>query len=562
MLALLNIQNLALIEKLGWQLEAGLSCISGETGAGKSVLVGALKLLLGERADKSLLRSGSKQCLIEGVFRLEPHSVQLQRVQELLEQSGISACEDGELIIRRSISSSTSRQFVNDSPATLQLLRELSSWLVDMHAANAQYGLMQPQRQLQLLDAYARNQPLYEAYRQAYNAWLSAQKNWKQALEASVMSPAEQELLAFQCEEIESAALQPDEDEELEQRWQLARNAQRLQQAAARAHQCLGEPMAVQIQQLQRNLGELERFDPQGSGTILALLQNIQGDCSELEQQLCSYAEELQEQLELQQQLEQRLDVINALKRKYGGSLEAVLQHAAQASQRLHALAHREELLAKLEQQLQTAASLMQQCGDALSASRVEAAQRLGCDIISHLGQLGFVEARFEVRLQPLELAAAEGYEQVEYMFGPNKGEPLLPLRMIASSGEMARVMLALKCVLAQADKVPLLVFDEIDANVGGQIALQVGLQMKKLAAQGQQVIAISHFPQVAALADWHFLVSKHSKQQRTYAGLQLLDDREARVAELVRMLGVEGSSARAHAEDLLRRAGNWQEQS
>lgn len=557
MLALLNIQNLALIEKLGWQLEAGLSCISGETGAGKSVLVGALKLLLGERADKTLLRSGSKQCLIEGVFRLEQDSMQLARVQELLAESGIGACEDGELIIRRIIGTSASRQFVNDSPATLQLLRELSSYLVDMHAANAQYGLMQPRRQLQLLDAYAGNQQMCEDYRQAYAEWLQAQKNRQQALEASVMSPAEQQLLAFQCEEIEAAMLQPEEDEILEDRWQLARNAWRLQQAAARAHQSLREQFGDQLQQLQRNLGELERFDAQGSRALLELFAGVQNNCSELEGQLCQYAENLQEQLELQQQLEQRLDVLNGLKRKYGGSLEAVLEHAAKASARLHALAHREELLAALEQKLQGCEELLQQCAARLGAARGEAAARLGRDIMQHLSQLGFVEARFEVVLQPLEQPGAEGCEQVEYMFGPNKGEPLLPLRMIASSGEMARVMLALKCVLAQADKVPLLVFDEIDANVGGQIALQVGLQMKKLAAAGQQVIAISHFPQVAALADWHFLVSKHSKQQRTYASLRLLESGESRVAELVRMLGVEGTSARAHAEDLLRRAGH-----
>ncbi len=551
MLALLKIRNLALVDELAWEPEAGFLGITGETGAGKSVIMGGIALALGERADKSLIRSGESQCSIEALFQLP--ALQVDRLNARLDGAGVSPCDDGTLLIRRVITVSGNRQFINNCPVTLNLLRDVAGGLVDMHHPEAHRSLTSQERQLGLLDAYAGDDVLLASYQAAYRLWIAARQAHRDLMESEMANERELDFLRHQVDEIESAHFTAEEVAGLEERWQRARNASRLRDTAVpMAHLVDGDDSSLlpTLHRLMRGGRDLERLDASASAW-LAPLENVIDELEVLSDTLQGYVQELSAGSEEIARLEERVALLDQLKRKYGSDWEEIEAHCAACRKRLDDVDNREDRLRELAAIEQSRRAELMEAAHALSSARRRAAVPLGREFLMHARHLGFLQSQFEVQLQPLSEPGPSGAECVEFLFGPNPGEPLKPLRLIASSGEMARVMLALKSALAQQDDTPLLIFDEIDANVGGEIARAVGMKMREL-GHNHQVIAITHFPQVAALADHHYLISKGVRSGRTVSHLEEVSG-DRRVAELMRMLGTGGTAAEAHARELLK---------
>ncbi len=549
MLTLLKINNLALVDRLLWEPGAGFICITGETGAGKSVIIGAIRLALGERADKTLIRSGEQQCSVEAMFRLPENSP----LHAILEEHGIPPCEDGNLLIKRLISATANRQFINDSPCTLNLLREAGAYLVDMHGPNDHRSLTSRDRQLSLLDAYGEHAAQLQAYSDIWRQWLDARRAYEELEHAESATAREIDLLRHQVDEIDAAGFTPEEALSLEERWQRARNGSRLQEQAARMLAMLEEGDSPGLGTLMRDLtraaNELERLDA-STAAWLAPLQSVSLELKELEDRLADYSSELDCDPQELFRLEERINLLESLKRKYGISVEDILAHRDEAAERLDRIENRTERLEELRTAMAQLRKELEQAGAALSKARRAAAPGLADSIIRHSRELGFRQSVFEVALTPLPEPGPQGMESVEFLFGPNPGEPAKELRLIGSGGELARIMLAIKSALANKDATPLLVFDEIDANVGGEIARAVGYKMQHLGGK-HQVISITHFPQVAALASHHYLVQKATAANRTISYLREVDHEE-RIDELARMLGGGGDHARTLAQALL----------
>ena len=548
MLSLLKVKNLALVDELEWQLNPGLVGVTGETGAGKSIIVGALKLVLGERADKALIRTGEANCVVEAVFDVP----NVAAVNAVLTECGLDTCDDGQLIVKRVIGQSSNKQFVNNSPATLGILKSLGGHLVDLHGPHDHQGLLSTERQLAMLDAYAGVAELSGQYRAAWRTWRKSLEVLEDFQSSGMAGERELDLLTHQLEEIDMAQLDPDEEDELEAMYQRASNSSNLSELVSGAIGLLSggdESLIDQLGKLQKVSRNLEKLDPALRDTLDGV-DKTSLELQELEHGLTDYLEALSTDPAELLRLEERVNTLESLKRKYGPTLEDILKHRDEVAQRLDAVENRSEHLQQLQDEVDTARALADDLGMQLSEQRRRAAPKLAKEIAGHLKELGFMQAAFEVRLVGHGKPEASGLEDVEFEFGPNPGEPMKPLRQIASSGEISRVMLSVKSALAEQDATPLMVFDEIDANVGGEIAGALGRKMARLGEQ-HQVVAITHFPQVAAVAAHHFVVSKEVAEGRTRSSLVGVQG-EARISEIVRMLGGGGEQARAMAESLL----------
>jgi DNA repair protein RecN (Recombination protein N) len=549
MLASLRIRNFALVESLAWDIPAGFIAITGETGAGKSILIGGLKLLLGERADKSAIRAGETECVVEAIAELPEGSP----IPALLAEAGVEPCEAGQMLLKRVISAmGAGRQFVNGSPCTLALLRQIGDALIDLHGPHDHQSLFAREAQTRLLDAFAGAESALATYREARAVWLALEREQAESATAAQAREREIDLLAHQTEEIEAAALQPDEEESLLARQQTAANAHRLKELAGSAAQALSEDedsLASRLGELGRVIRELGRLDPSQAALVechAALAEEI----DDLSRALVSYADRIDADPQSLADIEARLDLIQSLKRKYGATLAEVIAYGDEAASRLATLRTQVERGANLDAEIATAKQRALAAGAKLSKLRATAAPKLAASVRKHLQDLGFLKAGFEIRLDAGE-PGPDGLETVEFVFAPNPGEPAQPLRAIASSGEISRVMLALKTSLATQDEVPVLVFDEIDANVGGEVAHAVGKKMREIGAC-RQVLCITHLPQVASAAGAHFVVTKSVVGGRTISALAPVEARQ-RQEEIARMLGSRGGEAAlAHARELL----------
>ncbi len=554
-LASLRIRNLALVEDLAWQPGPGLVAITGETGAGKSLLIGALQLLLGERADKSLIRSGADACTVEAAFE----TADSRELDAWLEEQGTEPCADGQLFLKRTLSAAGSgRQFVNGSPCTLSVLKALGDRLVDLHGPHDHQSLFSREAQTRVLDAYAGAAAVAGDFAAAHRETnrLAGEIEDLRALEQD--ATLHREMLAHAAREIAEAKLSPGEEEEVVARLRAAGNGQRLLELSSQLEAALGAEGDGGLRQALadaiRAARELARLD-QSAAALNEALGEVATRIADLENDVRRYAEKIDSDPGTLRELEARADLLQALKRKYGGTIEEIVARGAQAAQDLEEIETRGEKIATLEKEASAAAGRAVKLAKALSAARAKAAPALAKAVTAELRELGFLRAGFGVRLEALAEARAQGAEWAEFEFAPNPGEPVKPLRAIASSGEISRVMLALKSVLAGQDGVPLLVFDEIDANVGGEVAVKVGQKMRGLSA-AHQVLCITHLPQVAAAAHRQFSVTKEYDGNRTVTAVGELVG-TARVAELARMLGGQDTdSARAHARTLLASQG------
>ena len=548
MLTLLKIRNLALVDEVTWELDRGLISVTGETGAGKSVIVGALKLVLGERADKSLIRTGEESCTVEAVFSLST----AEEIQAILAENALDFSPGDDLIIRRVIGQSNTRQFINDSPVTLGLLKKLGEHLVDLHGPHDHQSLLSTDRQMAMLDAYANADLLVSQYRGQWQQWKQKVAEWEDLRNADAVSTRELELLRHQVDEINAANFQPDEETELMNRYRRANSAARLLENTTAAMALLAgeeDGILTRLGEMQRHIRDLEKLDP-SIGERCTGLETAVVELQELESTLADYLDELEINPEEAAALEDRVNQLESLKRKYGGSIGNILLARDEASNRLDNIENRGEKLDLLQAQITELRSQLDAAANKLSSTRRKAAPKLAKEIAAQLKDLGFKQSAFEISLTALKDPSSHGMESTDFLFGPNPGEPLHPLRHVASSGEISRVMLAVKSALADQDATPLMVFDEIDANVGGEVAKAVGRKMAVLGAR-HQVIAITHFPQVAATAARHFVVEKEISHGRTRSRLYPVTG-EARIHELVRMLGGGGESARAMAKSLL----------
>ncbi len=548
MLSLLKIQNLALVEDLAWELDAGLIGVTGETGAGKSIIVGALKLILGERADRGLIRTGADTCTVEAVFDLKKTAI----VDEILTQSGLDKLDGEPLIIRRVIGATTNKQFVNGSPVTSAMLKQLGEHLVDLHGPHDHQSLNSKERQLEMLDAYAAIDDLADKYQVAFATWRRLQSEHDELANAGRATEQEMDMLRFQIKDIADADLQDGEEEEIESRHRIAANSTRLIELCGGIAERLGEGengLMTALREVAKMVHELEKYDPK-LAEIFGGFESAHIELREMESSVRDYAEGIEIQPDELARLEQRIHTIQMLKRKYGATVKDILAFKEQAEGKLAKMENRGDVLEKFRHQADAARTEVGKVGTQLSMKRKSAAPKLAKDISAHLADLGFQRAVFEVPLIKRDEPARDGLEECDFQFAPNPGEPLKPLRLTASSGEMSRVLLAVKSALAKQDAIPLMVFDEIDANVGGAISEAVGRNMAAL-AERHQVIAITHMPQLASLAKTQFVVTKEFDDKRTRSTITEVKGKD-RVAELARMLGGKAESARAHAENLL----------
>lgn len=550
MLTTLRIKNLALVSDLTMEFQAGYNVITGETGAGKSIIIGALNLVLGERADRTLIRGGEESCSVEAVFDIKKLRAPLKT---FLDENGLEPCGGHQLVLKRTFTSAgTNRQFINGSPTTLNILGTVGEWLVDMHGPHDHQSLLHPAKQLLILDAFGKLEAERNAFAELVRRRTELEAK-KSALIVDEKTYAQQlDLLRFQVQEISAARLQPDEEAQVQQEHSRASNAAKLLQLSQAALDSLSENESSLLTQagiIGRTLQELQRIDA-GAGSLTELHGQAVSALRELQNELSRYADKVEIDPVRLQELEERLNLLHTLKRKYGASLVEVIAFGDEAKAKLLSLESRDaELthinaaLAKLETEILTA-------GKRLSTARKKVISPLAKAVSKQLDDLGFKQSKFDVAISSTEISTS-GLDTIEFQFSPNVGEPTKPLRAIASSGEMARVMLALKTVLAAEDEIPVLIFDEVDANVGGETANAVGEKMKQIAAQ-RQVLCITHLPQVAAPADAHYVVSKQVKGGRTLSEITCLD-KNSRVTELSRMLGGQSDAARKHAEALLR---------
>ncbi|HEY1052714.1 MAG TPA: DNA repair protein RecN [Prosthecobacter sp.] len=553
MLSVLKIRNLALVEDVTWELAAGLVGVTGETGAGKSIIVGALKLILGERADRSLIRSGQDACTVEAGFQLKD----TRAIDAVLEEAGLEPCQEGELLIKRTISvSGANKQFVNCSPVTIQVLKSLGEFLVDLHGPHDHQSLNSRERQLDMLDKFAGIEEQQEKYESAWREWRSAATELDELENSERASSQQIDMLKFQANEIAAANLKDGEEEEIESRHRIAANGARLAElcGAITSRLSEGEGSIIDgLREISRSIHELEKIDP-GTAKLFEGFKSAHIELTELEGGVADYAEDLEIDGAELEELENRIHTIQTLKRKYGRTIKEILEYLAETERKLGRIENRGEEIAKLQKLVKEREAEVVKLGKQISKKRADAAPKLAKEVATHLTDLGFKRSVFEAQLAALPTPERHGLEEVDFHFAPNPGEPSKPLRLTASSGEMSRVLLAVKSALARQDAVPLLVFDEIDANVGGNIAEAVGRKMGGLGAT-HQVIAITHFPQVASLAASHFVVTKEITGNQTRSQIAEVSG-EQRVEELARMLGGSAASAREHAKSLLKGAG------
>jgi DNA repair protein RecN (Recombination protein N) len=552
MLVSLRIRNLALIEDLTWELGPGFNTLTGETGAGKSILIDALSLLLGERADKSLIRTGADACSVEAEVTLADKA-RLKEINAALEQIGAEPCEGESLLLKRSLTAAgTNRQFLNGSPVSLQGLKSVGDLLVDVHGPHDHQSLLATEKQAELLDAYGK----FSLLRAACATAFAALRDIEQERAALELSESEREqrvgLLQHQVQEIQGAKLEPGEDARVENDYRAASHAQYIVEQAGIISGLLNDSenaVLTQLAQVDRALIAWQRMD-----ASIADAERLNRDAIAQLQELFGTVQSRAERVDLDpaqlRQLEDRLNFVQSLKRKYGGTVENVIAFGEKAASQLAALEGRAEFLATLAQREKTARATLDKAAAELTKARRKIAGPLGEKISQELRALGFTKSTFQVEITPAAKASASGADHVEFIFAPNPGEAARPLRAIASSGEMARVMLAVKTTLAEVDEIPILIFDEVDANVGGETAGQVGKKLRGL-GKSHQVLCITHLPQVAAQGQSHFAVEKRVKQNRTLTELTELEG-PARQRELARMLGGQTQAALALAKSLL----------
>ena len=551
MLQYIRIKNLALLDEVTLEFESGFTAVSGETGAGKSVLLGGLGLLSGARTDKAMIRQGRDQLEVEAALHFTDSSV----VDRMLTNAGLPECEEGVLILMRKLHrTKMPRIQINGSMATLAQLQEIGAFWIDFHGPGEPQKLFQKKHQLEMLDSYVGNFELVRCYRAAYTEWVSAKREIDRLENSERLNSDELEFILKQIKKIDAADISESSIELLERDYARMSSAQELVALSTECADGLTGEAGVN-DQLSAVLARLESLAELDSscGPLLDRARSVQIELQDLGGELARLGTDFDFEPEAIEATTERMNLWQEIRRQYGGSVEAVLMKREKLGQKVALQGGLDGLI----NEKRKAAELMngKLCKQAkkLTSARQKSANLLAQKATHLLHALGFKKARLEIQIIDEAKLLEHGDSHCIFLFAPNAGQYLLPLNKIASSGETARVMLALKAVLAEADATPLLVFDEVDANVGGEVGRAVGAELSRL-AQKHQVLCVTHLPQVASLARNHFVVTKSQDEDLTYVEIASLgDSRSSRLEELARMLGDRKSeSALAHAEELL----------
>lgn len=571
MIKTLSVKNYAIIEELHAGFESGLNIITGETGAGKSILIDAMGLILGERASTEVVRKGAEKAIVEGVF----HVAANRKVKNLLEGQGLDS--EDEMILRREVSAKgQSRCFVNDTPATLNFLKDLGDLLVDLHGQHEHQSLLRKETHIDLVDDFGGLDGLVNEYRASYRILSGLFDEREELQEREQQLREKRDLYEFQLKEIDAVSPQAGEEESLESELRILENAEKLSEATSTLHQLLydGERAVYGQLVLARNrLEDLSGIDKS--------FEEIKNECasaaaivSEVTKFVQSYNSKIEFNPERLEQIRERLGNLSLLKKKYGGSIDAILQRREKVSKEFALAENFEGEIRNLDERISDERAVCSAAAQRLSAKRRELVQKINTSVVSELARLGIANAQFDVRIENKVLGGgatangasrayvklgreyydsnARGIDEVEFQISTNLGEELKPLAKVASGGEVSRVMLALKSILAKSERLPLLIFDEIDVGVSGRIAQAVGKSLKDL-SEFHQVVAITHLPQIAGLADVHFVVEKAEDEKRTSTKLRKLEDEE-RVEEVAKLMsGTEITEAgREGARELM----------
>ncbi len=568
MLRSLSVRDYALIEELEVEFDSGLNVITGETGAGKSILVGALKLLLGERASTESVRAGARKAVIEGVF----DDAGAGAVPALLQANGIDSLPAGVLIVRREVAPTHSRAFVNDTPATLEVLREVAEHTIDLHGQHQHQSLLRTETHVDLLDSFGGLGGLVDEYRGRLRETADLVRERDTLLKRETELRQQRELVEFQVQEIDRVAPVAGEVEGLEAERRILENAERLYEATAQLYEALGEGDDALYDRLvvaRNQFQDLARIDS-AFEPLLADVRSAEIALKEAMQFVQGYNARIEFNPERLDEIRERLGELDYLGRKYGGSVEAVVAHREEIGRTLDLALHFEDAARRLDTRVEEAREALTRAAHRLSQKRNEVAERVEDAIGVELATLGMPHARFSVVVRQEALADGwidasgdagagrlaafpNGADRVEFYFTANAGEDVRPLARVASGGEVSRVMLALKTVLAKSERLPILVFDEIDSGISGAVARRAGESMRRLSAY-HQIIAITHLPQIASLADTHFVVEKEVSRGRTRTRIRKLDDEAERAEAVASLLGGEvvSDAALASARELI----------
>ncbi len=555
MLQRLHVKNLALMEETEVEFAPGLNILTGETGAGKSLLIGSVNLALGAKFEKDMLRDGAESALVELVFDCEGSAV-----AEKLSEMGFEA-EDGMIIISRKMQPGKSVCRINGETVTAKQVKELAEVLIDIHGQHEHQSLLHKKKHMEILDAYCGQE--YEEPARAVAELYVKCKELEEQLEKDAMDEAskarEQSLAEFELQEIEEAHLTEGEDEELEQLYRRMSNSRKISESLSESYRYSGNDVEGAGAALSRALRALRLVTSYDSR-----LEELESQLFEVDNLLADYNRDIAEYISDSEfdgeefaKVEERLNTINRLKGKYGNSVSEILAYGASRQQLLDKLADYDAYMHKLQAELDAVKEQLEQACENLSQVRRRNAKQLTQELKDALLQLNFLTVEFETAVRSGGNITAKGYDDVEFMISTNPGEPLKSLGQVASGGELSRVMLAIKTVLAGRDEIDTLIFDEIDAGISGRTAWKVAGQLDVVGG-AHQVICITHLPQIAAMADAHFVIEKSSTDSRTITDIKAIDG-DAQLAELARMLGSDEltQAALSNAKELREQAMN-----
>ena len=538
MLLSLHVKNLALIEEEEVTFTDGLNILTGETGAGKSIIIGSINLALGGKADKSIIRTGAEYALIELVFTAD-NAKQLEKLEEL----DLPAPEDGTILVKRKILPGRSVCSVCGESVTLRQLREIAELMIDVYGQRENQKLLRREAQLQTVDDYAggKASALKEKVFESYRKWKSLKEDWDKDDLDDTARKREADLLAYECREIEEAAIREGEDEELEARYRLMENFRRISEAAGQAGMWTsGSEQSAEeaVDRASRELSAVSGIDPE-LDKLADELAEVESLLSDFNRSLSDYLRNLTFDPSEFQEIQERLNLINHLKDKYGASTADIERALAERTERLEFLEDYENGRKRLRQEIEEEyGRLLDLCAE-LSAVRREAADRFGARLREALLDLNFPQVEFESRMTSgEENLTAGGYDKLVFYISMNPGESMRPLDQIASGGELSRIMLGLKTVFAGKDEIYAFVFDEIDTGISGKTAWKVAEKMGKLAAD-HQILCITHLPQIASMQDSHYLIAKESADGRTMTHIRRLTEDESD-REVARLLGAD----------------------
>jgi len=529
MLFHLYVKNLALIDSAEIEFDEGLNILTGETGAGKSVIIGSVNVALGAKASKDLIRQGCDSAYVELVF-----SVTDEKKRRELEELDVHPDGDGLIIISKKIMPARSISRINDETVTQAKLRQITGLLIDIHGQHEHQSLLYHSRHLEILDEYGKSRAagLKEKTAAQYREYIELRKKLESFQTDQEQRLREADFCRFEIEEIENAALKPGEEEACQTAYRRFANARRITESLAEAYEAVS---AEGISRALKAVEDASQYD-ENLGGIRDQLYDVDAILGDLSRDISSYLEDMTFDEEQFREVEERLDLIRSLENKYGRTIEDVLKSLEEKKARLEELENYDFLLAQTEKKLQKAEEELKKLSEELSAVRREVAAELAVRIQEGLKELNFLDVKFSMEFRRLSHYTADGFDEAEFMISTNPGEPVRPLGQVASGGELSRIMLAIKTVLAETDDIPTLIFDEIDTGISGRTAQMVSEKLRLIAGR-HQVICITHLPQIAAMADRHFEIRKGVENGRTATSIRPLDEEEI-TEELARLLG------------------------